>query len=99
VLRKILAVFLVFSWVSLSGFDLSEDFDVSVQVGVHHPSETSAANGPGVDLVNDLLESGDRTRLSQVGLHGLPFGHLSAGGHIISKKVAKLHKLHRVFLI
>src|SRR5262245_42701859 len=51
----------------------SEDFDLPLQTGVHSPLENSVANGGlGVDLVNNLLESGDRTRFFHIGLFGLP---------------------------
>jgi hypothetical protein len=98
--RKFLAVLLIGSWVILSGFDLLEDFDLPLQTGVHSPSENSVPNGgPGVDLVNNLLESGDRTRFFHIGLFGLPVLDALFDLPPISKKVSKIHKLHRVFLI
>lgn len=99
-LRKALAVLLVFSWVILSGFDLLEDFDFPVQVGVHSPVEGSLPNvAPGVNSVNNLLESGDRPRLSYAGLFEVPIVHLSVGGPLVSKRIVKIHKFHRIFLI
>jgi hypothetical protein len=99
-LRKALAVLLVFSWVILSGFDLLEDFDLPIQIGVHQPLGNSPpSGGPGVDLVNNLLESGDRTRFSYVGLLALSVVDSSVDRSTVSKKVSKIHKLHRVFLI
>jgi hypothetical protein len=71
--RKFLAILLIGSWVILSGFDLLEDFDLPLQTAVHNPLENFPPNGgPGVDLVNNLLESGDRTRFFHIGLFGLP---------------------------
>jgi hypothetical protein len=100
-LRKALAVLLVFSWVILSGFDLLEDFDLPIQIGVHQPLGNSPpSGGPGVDLVNNLLESGDRTRFSHTGLFALLLVFdSSVDGSKVSKKVSKIHKLHRVFMI
>jgi hypothetical protein len=99
-LRKALALLLVFSWVILSGFDLLEDFDFPIQVGVHSPLEDSVPKvGHGVDLVNNILESGDRTRLYHADLFELPIVHLSADAPLVSKKVFRIHKLHCVFLI
>jgi len=99
-LRKALAILLVFSWVILSRFDLLEDFDFPIQNGVHNPPENSLPNGgPGVDLVNNILESGDRTRFSHVGLFALPVLDSPVDAPTVSKKVSKIHKLHRIFLI
>jgi hypothetical protein len=99
-LRRALTVLLIFSWVILSGFDLLEDFNLPIQVGIDSPLEDSVPNaGPGGDLVNNILELGDRTRLSYVGLFELPIVGLPIDAPTVSKKVSRIHKLHRVFLI
>lgn len=99
-LRKTLAVLLIVFWVILSGFDLLEDFDFPIQVGVRSPLEDSVPNvGRGVNLVNNLLESGDRPRLSYAGLFERPVVDLPVDAPTVSKKVSKIHKLHCVFLI
>jgi hypothetical protein len=98
--RKYLAVLLIGSWVILSRFDLLEDFEMLLQVGVHSPVDNWAPNGGvGRDLVNNLLESGDRTQFFHSGLFAPPVLHSQFDGPTISKKVSKIHKLHRVFLI
>jgi hypothetical protein len=98
--RKFLAILLIGSWVILSGFDLLEDFDLPLQTAVHNSLENFPPNGgPGVDLVNNLIESGDRTRFFHIGLFGLPVIDSLFDLPSISKKVSKIHKLHRVFLI
>lgn len=99
-LQKALAVLLVFSWVILSGFDLLEDLDLPTQAGIQSPSGGSPPNsGPGVDLVNNILESGDRMRLSYARLFELPAVELPIDAPTFCKKASKIHKLHRVFLI
>jgi hypothetical protein len=99
-LRKALEVLLVVSWVILSGFDLLEDLDVPIQVGVHSPIEGSLPNlGQRVDLVNNIVESADRTRLIDAELFELPGVDSSVDRALSFKKVFQLHKLHRVYQI
>lgn len=98
-LRKALAVLLILSWVILSGFDLLEDLDLPIQAGIDGPLQDSGPKGPGVDLVNNLLESGDRARFSHGGLFALPVVDLPVEATTVSKKVFKIHKLNHVFLI
>lgn len=99
-LRKTLAVLLIVSWVILSGLDLLEDLDFPIQIGVHSPLEDSVPNvGWGVNLVNNLVESGDRPRPSYAGLFERPAVDLPVDAPTVSKKVSKIHKLHCVFLI
>lgn len=99
-LRKTLAVLLVVSWIILSAFDLLEDLDFPIEGGVHGPLEGPLPNmGPGVDLVNNLLESADRTRLVSSGLRELPVVDSPVDAPAVTEKVSKIHKLHRIFLI
>jgi len=99
-LRKALGVLLIVSWVILSGFDLLEDLDVPSPAGVHSPLEGSLPSvGRGVDIVNNILESGDHARLSCAGPFELPAVDLPVDAPTVSKKVSKIHKIHRVFLI
>lgn len=99
-LRKALAVLLVLSWIILSGFDLLEDFDFPIERGVHGPLEGPLRNmGPGVDMVNNLVESADRTRLGSSGLRELPVVDSPVNAPEVPEKVSKIHKLHRIFLI
>jgi len=99
-LRKVLACLLIVSWVILSGLDLLEDLDLPIEVAVHSPLEGPLPNlGPGVDLVNNILESGDRTKLCHSELFKLAAIYLSGDAVLSFKKVFRLHKLHRVYLI
>ena len=99
-LRKTLAVLLVVSWIILSAFDLLEDLDFPIEGGVHGPLEGPLPNmGPGVDMVNNLLESGDRTCLVSAGLRELPVVDSPVDAPAVPEKVSKIHKRHCVFLV
>src|SRR3972149_98496 len=99
-LRKALAFLLIFSWIILSGFDLLEDLDVPIQVDIHSPIEGSLPNlGQRVDLVNNIVESADRTRLFDAELFELPRVDSSVDRALSVKKVFQLHKLPRVYQI
>jgi hypothetical protein len=101
-LRKFLAVLLIGCWVILSGFDLLEDLDPPNQLGVH---SANPCNGPlpnvssGVNIVNNIVESADRTQPFYAGLFKFPAVHSSVETALSFKKASRLHKLHRVFLI
>jgi len=98
--RKLLAVLVMVSWVVLSGYDLLEDLDLPILVGIDRPIEgPQPPMGPGVDLVNDILESGDRIKLRHAELIELFAVHCSGNPVLSFKKVFRLHKIHRVYLI
>jgi hypothetical protein len=99
-LRKPLAVVLIVSWIILSGFDLLEDLDFPIEGSVHGPLEGRLPNmGPGVDMVNNLLESGDCTRLAPSGLRKLPVVDSPVDAPAVREKASKIYKLHCAFLI
>jgi hypothetical protein len=95
-LRKVLAVLLVASSVLLSGFDLLEEFDRTKQVSFNNFGEKSL---PDLDSVTTLAESGDRTRIYHSALFGFMTFAVHFGGSKLNIRVAKIHKLHHVFLI
>jgi hypothetical protein len=99
-LRKALAMLLILSWVVLSGFDLLEDLELPSLVSVQSPIDDALPNiGQRVKTVNNLLESGDRTRPVSSGLRELPIVDSSIDAPGVPEKVSKIHKLHRIFLI
>ena len=88
-LRRPLAVFLVFSWVSLSAFDLLEDLDSPVDILVHSPGSTgdSLPNaGHGGQLANNILEWSDRIGSPAGALVELPTFDSSVDAPKVSKK-------------
>jgi hypothetical protein len=101
VLPRIIALLLVFSWITLSGFDVVEDLDLSDQIEFQ-----SSTDGPLIDngstgvLAVNIDESSDYTPTR---LPSLPEQFASATTvytpHLFIKKISKLHKFHRVFLI
>jgi hypothetical protein len=99
-LRKALAVFLVFLCIVLAGFDLLEDLDVPIRAGINSAQDSSLPNArPGLDLVNNIFEWGDRTPFANVTLCALPATELPVDAPTLRRRVSKIHKLHHVFLI
>jgi hypothetical protein len=101
-LRRLLAIILVLSWVTLSAFDLLEDLNGHDDSLVHSAGSTDdpLPNGahPG-QLVNNILEWGDRIGFLSNALVQLPAFDLAADAPRASKRSSNIHKLHCVFLI
>ena len=98
--RKPLAILLVCSWVILSGFDLLEDLDESLDPGAQSSRACRVPHGAsGTNVANNIVESADRVQPFYTGLFDLPSVHASADLDLSFKKASQLHKLHRVFLI
>jgi len=98
--RKAVALFLVFSWILLSGLDVVEDLDLPDRIAFQNSGEAAAArNGSTGPLARNIVESaiyaGIRwsTVLEQLAppvINYVPY---------FSQKISKLHKVNRVFLI
>jgi hypothetical protein len=99
-LRRFVALFLVFSWIILSGFDVVEDLDLPDQIEFQSSSDDAiAVNFPHGLLAGNIDESADHTPSRRPNLleqfatrkvtDTLPHSH----------KTSKLHKVHCVFLI
>jgi hypothetical protein len=98
---KLLAVLLVFGWVSLSAFDLLEDLKLPsgdsayTQSGKSHSRNWSRLP----NLANNIVESA----VTAHGAHSplLRLNDFEPVIHLLwsSPRVLELHKLHRVFLI
>jgi hypothetical protein len=98
--RKSLAVLLVCFWVILSGFDLLEDLDESLNPGSQSSRASRVPHGtPGINIANNIVESADRIQPFYADLLELPSAHSSADLSLSFKKTSRLHKLNRVFLI
>ena len=101
--RKLIAVLLIFGWISLSGFDLVEDLDeipgqVAVSSSSPDNSSTSKQGGWG-PLANNMVESANLQQQTEISL----FNFTSAIFHLDTvldfRRHFQLHKLYRVFLI
>jgi len=101
-LRKSLAILLLFSWVILSGFDLLEDLQFE--------SGTSAYSQGPIDkslpylkhrasLANNIVESANHAQLFYPSLLRLAAVQWPIQPVLSFHKVSQLHKLHHVFLI
>ena len=100
--RKFLAVLLIGSWVLLSGFDLLEDLDSQTQFGLYSANSCNGSlldSGPNGNLTNNIVESADRTELSEASLFELLGVQFPVESSLSSKRASRLYKVHRVFLI
>jgi len=101
-LRRLLAVLLVLSWVTLAAFDLLEDLDSPGDSVVHSTGSTDDRlpnGGHPSQLTNNILEWGDRIGLSSQGLLQLASFDLVLDASKAFKRASNIHKLHCVFLI
>jgi hypothetical protein len=100
-LKRVLAVLLVLSWVILSGFDVLEDLDPFGQIELHGsvgPSPTPRV-GHTISLADNVVESAYHSpRRHWVSLDE-PTVHLSVDVDVVVQSSSKLHKLHHIFLI
>ena len=99
-LRRFIALLLVFSWISLSGFDVTEDLDFPDQIEFQSSTELPVtSNGPAGLLARNIVESADHTpsRCPRL-LEQFAIRKTTYTPHH-SQKSSKLHKVHRVFLI
>lgn len=101
-LRKSLAILLLFSWVILSGIDLLEDLEFDSEA-------TAYSQGPldqslpylkhRANLANNIVESADHTQVFYPALLRLTAAQSPIHPVLSFQRVSQLHKLHRVFLI
>ena len=101
--RKLIAVLLIFGWISLSGFDLVEDLDeipgqAAVSSSAPDNSSSSKRGGWG-PLANNIVESANHTREAEVALISFTASTFDLQPVFDFRKHIQLHKLYRVFLI
>ncbi len=98
---KLLAVWLVFGWVSLSAFDLLEDLNIASGDSTY--TQTGKSHSPHwrrhLSLVNNIVESavcahGGYSPLLRLNVFKTTIHPLAS-----SHRVLELYKLHRVLLI
>ena len=99
-LRKLLGLLLVFSWISLSGFDVTEDLDLPDQMEFQSSTDSpETGHGPVRLLVRNIVESANQPHSLWPSLleQFATTKNIYTPHHF--QKTSKLHKLHRVFLI
>jgi hypothetical protein len=97
--RKLLAGLLVVSWVILSGFDLLEDLKLPTPLQIDASPASLPATKPRLHAVNDIVESADGKSESDASMFALQSADVAVCKFADFKKVSRLHKLHRVYLI
>jgi hypothetical protein len=97
--RKVLGLLLIISWVVLSGFDLLEELGPGNPHEIDSIPDDSPLNNDHRQMVNDIVELAHHIQLYHACLFDLDTIDLAVGSVITFKKVLRLHKLHRVYLI
>jgi hypothetical protein len=98
-LKRFLAVLLVFSWIILSGYDVVEDLDLPDQTEVQNSIDDPIVGASSGVLARNIIESADYAPIHcQNLLEQFGFLKTTCVPHH-SQKTSKLYKVHRVFLI
>lgn len=98
--QKFLALILVMSWLSLSGFDVLEDLDIPDQVKLYSSTTKPLLDhGRTARLTHNIVESAGHSRVRYFCCTEQPALQLSICFPNLSQKTYKLHKLHHAFLI
>jgi hypothetical protein len=98
-LRRFVALLLVFSWIILSGYDVVEDLDLPDQIEVQSSSDNPIAVGSNGVLARNIVESADHKPYRCHCLFEQFATQKASYPPHYSQKTSKLHKVHRVFLI
>jgi hypothetical protein len=100
-LRKLVAVLLVLSWVILSGFDVVEDLDLPDEVELCSSKSAEPSAAPwSCRLVNNIVESANISSDRDPVVVTRPAErHGGFTAPAASSIKLKLHKLHAIFLI
>jgi hypothetical protein len=99
-LKELMGILLVFSWIILSGFDVVEDLDLPDQIEFQSSTDAPATgNGSAGVLARNIVESADHTPSRCPKLLEQFAATITIYTPHLSHKVSKLHKVHRVFLI
>ena len=97
--RKLLPLLLLVSWISLSGVDALEDLDLPDQVKLYNSTASPLLDpGHNVRLAHNMVESAGHSRI-RIFYFLEQSGKLLTTSPTLSRKISKLHKLHRVYLI
>ena len=99
---KLVAIVLIFGWVSLSGFDVVEDLGgISGKATISTDASDGStfrgrAWGP---LANNIVESANRILANDLALVSIAPTLLACEFPLEFRRHSQLHKLYRVFLI
>ena len=96
--RKFLALLLIMSWLSLSGFDVLEDLDFPDQVELYS-STASPLLDHGRSARHNIVESAGPSKIRCFGCMEQPTAQLVIRSPTPFRKTYKLHKLHHESLI
>lgn len=100
--NKFVAIFLIFGWVSLSGFDVVEDLGgLSAKTSLASAANDSLkfrghAWGP---LANNIVESANRIQSNDLALVNVAPTRFASDSLLEFRRHSQLHKLYQVFLI
>jgi hypothetical protein len=98
--QKFLALLLIISWISLSGFDVLEDLDFPVRVELYSSTASPLLDhGQTARLTHNIVESAGQSRLCYSSLMEQPAAQLLICSPTLPHRTYKLHKLHHAFLI
>jgi len=98
--RKFLALLLITSWISLSGFDVLEDLDLPDQFELYSSTASPLLDhGRTARPTHNIIESAGHSRLRYVSFMERPAAQLVICSPMPTQKIYKLHKLHHAFLI
>jgi hypothetical protein len=98
--QKFLALLLIISWLSLSGFDVLEDLDFPDQVELHSsPAVPLFDHGRTSRLTHNIVESAGHPKIRYFTFTEQPAAQLLISSQTPFQKTYKLHKLHHAFLI
>jgi hypothetical protein len=97
--RRIVAVFLVLSWLVLSGIDLLEDYDLPFTIEFEGSTKIPGPAGKTAGSTHDMAEFAHSTRVARAVLSQSPILRFTGEFSTDFGKIAKLHKYYQVFLI
>jgi len=99
-LRRFIALLLVFSWISLSGFDVTEDLVVPDQTEFQSSADSPiATNGPAGLLTRNIVETANETHSLYPNLLERFATDRAVYTPRHPPKISKLHKINCVLLI
>ena len=98
--RRFLALLLIISWLSLSGFDVLEDLDFPNQIELYSSTVSPLLDhGRTARLTHNMVESAGHSKMRYFNCMEQRAVRLVICSPTQFQKISKLHKLHHAFLI
>jgi hypothetical protein len=98
--RRFLALILIISWLSLSGFDVLEDLDFPNQIELYSSTASPLLDhGQTARLTHNMVESAGHSKVRYFNCMEQRAVRLVICSPTQFQKISKLHKLHHAFLI